>query len=94
MLIRPANNADWPAIWEALEPAIREGETYALDRSMTEAQAKAWWMAPGHEVSVAVADGAVLGTSFLRPYQPGPVRTVTGTSASPARLARAVPKAR
>lgn len=72
MLIRPANDSDWPAIWEALEPAIREGETYALDRSMTEAQAMAWWMTPGHEVSVAVADGAVLGTSFLRPNQPGP----------------------
>ncbi|MEY4555310.1 MAG: hypothetical protein RL093_429 [Pseudomonadota bacterium] len=72
MLIRTAVDADWPAIWAVMEPTIREGETYALDRAMTSEQARVWWMAAGHEVSVAEADGEVLGTSFLRPNQPGP----------------------
>lgn len=72
MLIRPTTDADWPAIWAVMELSIREGETYALDRAMTREQARVWWMAAGHEVSVAVADGEVLGTSFLRPNQSGP----------------------
>jgi ribosomal protein S18 acetylase RimI-like enzyme len=64
MDIRPATDADWPAIWAAMEPAIREGETLTLDRETTADQA--------HEVAVAVVDGAVVGSSFLRPNQPGP----------------------
>lgn len=72
MEIRPATDADWPAIWAAMEPAIREGETLALDRATTAEQGKAYWMAPAHEVSVAVVDGEVAGSSFLRPNQPGP----------------------
>lgn len=72
MQIRPATDEDWPGVWAVMEPAIREGETYALDRAMGEAQARDWWTAPGHEVSVAVAGGEVLGTCFLRSNQPGP----------------------
>lgn len=72
MDIRPATEADWPAIWAVMEPTIREGETYALPLDMEPAAARAWWMAAGHEVFVAEADGEVLGTYFLRPNQPGP----------------------
>ena len=36
MRIRPADPNDGPAIWEILAPTIRAGETYALDRHMSE----------------------------------------------------------
>ena len=42
MHIRPATNADAPAIWRIIGPVIRAGETYALDRDMSEAAAVGW----------------------------------------------------
>jgi len=71
LLIRPAGPADAPAIWAILEPVIREGETYALPRDMGEDEALAYWQAPGHEVFVAEAGGAIVGTYYMRPNQPG-----------------------
>lgn len=71
LLIRPAGHAEAPAIWTILEPVIREGETYALPRDMSQDQALAYWLAPGHEAFVAEADEVILGTYYLRPNQPG-----------------------
>ena len=71
MLIRPAESKDDGAIWRALEPVIRAGETYALPRDMSEADGLAYWRAPKHEVFVAEADGAVMGTYYLRANQRG-----------------------
>ena len=71
MDIRPATAEDRPAIWSVLEPIIREGETYALDRDMTGAAALAYWAAADREVFVAEAEGCILGTYFLRANQAG-----------------------
>jgi L-amino acid N-acyltransferase YncA len=70
-MIRAATTADWPAIWSILEPTIRAGETYALDREMDEASAKAYWLSPAHDVFVFVEDGQVLGTYYMRANQAG-----------------------
>lgn len=64
--IRPAEAGDAPAIWRILEPTIRAGETYTLDPAMSEADALAYWMAPEKATFVAVTDGVVVGTYFLR----------------------------
>jgi ribosomal protein S18 acetylase RimI-like enzyme len=58
-------------IWEILEPVIRAGETYALDRDLTREQALAYWFSDGHEVFVAHDSGQTLGTYFLHPNQKG-----------------------
>jgi ribosomal protein S18 acetylase RimI-like enzyme len=71
MVIRPATVDDHPAIWALLEPVIRAGETYALPRDMTAADALAFWTAPGSDTFVAEDTGAVLGIYFLRPNQRG-----------------------
>lgn len=71
MDIRPAIPADHVALWSVLEPVIREGETYALDRDMTEAAALAYWTAPDREVFVAESEGRILGSYFLRANQAG-----------------------
>lgn len=68
-MIRAATAADWPAIWAILEPTIRAGETYALDRAMSEDGARAYWLA--HEAFIYEANGQVLGTYCLRPNQAG-----------------------
>jgi len=71
MLIRPAVATDDDAIWPIIEPVIRAGETYALDRDMSRADALAYWTGGDHETFVAEDDGQVIGTYFLRPNQSG-----------------------
>ena len=70
-IIRPARPADGDAIWAILEPTIRAGETYALDRDLTRANALAYWLGTDRETFVAEADGAILGTYYLRANQSG-----------------------
>lgn len=69
--IRPARPEDADAIWAALEPVLRAGETYALPRDMDRAAALAYWLGPDRETLVAEADGAFLGTYYLRANQAG-----------------------
>jgi ribosomal protein S18 acetylase RimI-like enzyme len=71
MHIRPATPADDDAILEIIMPVIRSGETYALPRDWTEAEALAYWRSPGHAVFVAVDGGAVIGICYIRPNQRG-----------------------
>src|SRR5436309_1206141 len=70
MQIRPARPSDWPSIWAIIEPVIRAGETYTLDRDMTEEQARAYWLGPDKEAFVA-DDDVILGTYYMRPNQAG-----------------------
>jgi L-amino acid N-acyltransferase YncA len=69
--IRPAEPRDSEAIWAILEPVVRGGETYALPRDMSRADAIAYWFASSQEVFVAESDGQVIGTYYLRPNQLG-----------------------
>lgn len=69
--IRPARAADRPAIARIIMPTIRTGETYALDRDLSEADTVAYWTGADRETFVAEADGAVLGTYYLRANQAG-----------------------
>lgn len=74
--IRPVTPADHDALWEMLEPVIRAGETYALDRDMSRADALAMWCAPGKQSFVALLDGEPAGTYYLAPNQKGGGRHV------------------
>ena len=76
MLIRTALSDDAPAIWSIIEPVIRAGETYTLDRDMTEEQALAYWMGSDKETFVAEEEGTILGTYYMRPNQAGGGRHV------------------
>jgi ribosomal protein S18 acetylase RimI-like enzyme len=69
--IRAATQADSDAIWQILEPVIRAGETYTLPRDMSREEALAYWLAPNHEVFVALEGDAAAGTYFLHANQQG-----------------------
>jgi ribosomal protein S18 acetylase RimI-like enzyme len=71
MMIRPATRDDAAAIWSIIGPVIRAGETYALPRNLSEADALSYWMGPDRQTFVAVADGRVVGTYYLRANQAG-----------------------
>lgn len=69
--IRRATADDRGAIWGIIGPVIRAGETYTLDRDMGEEAALAYWLGPCKTAFVAEADGAILGTYYLRANQGG-----------------------
>ncbi|PWB94907.1 GNAT family N-acetyltransferase [Methylosinus sporium] len=76
MLIRLASAEDRAEIWSIVEPVIRAGETYTLDREMSEDDALAYWLGADKETFVAEENGAILGTYYMRPNQAGAGRHV------------------
>lgn len=72
IVIRTATDEDADAIWAVIKPAIRGGETLALDRNINQAVAlSSYWMRPGNAVYVAQEGGDIIGTYFLRANQSG-----------------------
>ena len=65
-MIRAAAEADWPAIWSILEPVFRAGETYAIDRDISEDAARALWISAPRATYVAEAEGEILGTYYIK----------------------------
>ena len=96
MHIGPAQRSDAAAIWGVIGPTIRAGETYALERDMSEADALAYWMGEDRQTFVAEDSGAIVGTYFLRANQAGGGRHVcncgymTSASASGRGVGRAM----
>ncbi len=66
MLIRAAVERDRETVWSIIGPIIAEGETYALPRDWSRAEALGYWFAPGNEVFLAEADGVALGACYLK----------------------------
>jgi len=96
MMIRPARPDDRASIWSIIGPTIRAGETYTLDPYLSETDALAYWLGADKEIFVAEADGAILGTYYMRPNQAGGGSHVcncgymTSTSATRRGVARAM----
>lgn len=63
--IRPATEADWPAILAMLKPVFAAGDTYAVDRDLDDEAIRSFWMMSAHDVLVAELGGAVVGTYYL-----------------------------
>jgi GNAT superfamily N-acetyltransferase len=95
VLIRPATLADHGAIWVILEPMIRAGETFALDRDMSEDAALKFWAGFGMAAYVAEEDGEIVGTYYMRPNQAGGGSHVcnAGYAVRPDRMGRGVARA-
>ena len=70
LVIERATAADWPAIWAILEPEFRSGETYVVDRGITEKEARAYWAGPEVKATFVArrggGGGEVVGTCKLR----------------------------
>jgi ribosomal protein S18 acetylase RimI-like enzyme len=76
VLIRKAEADDAAAIASIIMPTIRDGVTYALDPDLSEADALDYWMGADRETFVALDDGVMVGTYFIRPNQAGGGRHV------------------
>jgi len=71
MQIRRASELDQDAIWRIIEPVIRAGETYALDRNLSRADALIYWLGIDRETFVAEENGTIVGTYYIRQNQGG-----------------------
>ena len=73
MEVRDATEADWPAIWPFLHEIVAAGDTFSYDEQMDEGQARAMWLLDAPDrTTVAVEDGAVLGSANMYPNHDGP----------------------
>ena len=69
--IRPATEADKPAVWRIIEAVIAGGDTYVFDPATPEDEMVTYWFSPEKHVYVAEESGEILGTYWLKVNQPG-----------------------
>jgi L-amino acid N-acyltransferase YncA len=97
MVIRDATPEDWAAIWPFLRQIVADGETYTVERDITEDDARLMWLSPppGRTVVAVDDDGTVLGSAKVGPNHRGPASHVATASfmVDPARSGRGVGRA-
>lgn len=71
MLIRPAYEEDYDAIWGMLEATIASGRELAWRPGTPRGEVLAAWVGTGKHTYVAEFDGQVVGSYVLKPNQPG-----------------------
>lgn len=71
MHIRPASAADFEQIWPIFHEIVARGDTYAYPRDITKDQAFQLWMQTPRQTFVAVEDGVIFGTYFIKTNQAG-----------------------
>ncbi len=71
VIIRRATPHDADAIWEIFREVIDGGEAFAFDHQTTREGALHFWLESATACFVAEHDGAVVGTYYLKPNQPG-----------------------
>lgn len=73
IIIRPYQETDWPQCWEIIHFVLSVGDTYPYPENTVEEDAKTIWLEgkTGVYVAADVATGAILGTYYVKPNQPG-----------------------
>lgn len=69
--IQKATDADKPAIWQIIKSVIAGGDTYVFSPDSTEAEMMEYWFTPDKHNYMAIAEGEVVGTFWIRANQPG-----------------------
>ena len=72
MIIRTADEQDWPRIYPVFAATVAEGRTYAYPDGLSQEQARPWWMEPAPGTTVVAVEGDdVLGSAKVGPNRPG-----------------------
>ena len=76
LVIREAEpETDWQTgIWPIFQEVVRAGDTLAFPPDCDEQSARAYWLLPAPArvfVAVNKADDSIVGSSYVRPNQPG-----------------------
>lgn len=72
MIIRESTSDDFEKIWPIFHEVVAAGDTYAYDRDTSKAEAYRQWIEKPEKTFVAVEDGKVLGTYYIKTNHPGP----------------------
>lgn len=88
MIIRPARQGDFAAIWPIFRDIAAAGETYAYPADISMEQAQHLWLELPRCTFVAEENGEVLGSYYLKTNQPGPGQHVCNCGYMVAELAR------
>ena len=67
--LRDWHEDDWAAFEPILREVVEDGRTYAIERDLDDAAARAFWGAAAHRV-VAEAGGTLLGAAKMGPNRP------------------------
>ena len=72
MLIRPIEDADWPAFLPVFREVVGAGETYAYPEDLSSEAARGLWVEspPGVTVVAVADDGTLLGSAKAGPNRP------------------------
>jgi ribosomal protein S18 acetylase RimI-like enzyme len=71
MAIRRAEASDFSEIWPILSEVFSRGDTYSFSPDTSEQEGFRIWMEMPLATYVAVENGRIAGTYFLKPNQPG-----------------------
>jgi len=71
VIIRPVTPTDHEPVWQIFHEVVASSDTYAFAPDTTRDEALRLWIDVPQATYVAVDGGAVLGTYFLKPNQPG-----------------------
>ncbi|MFA8018690.1 GNAT family N-acetyltransferase [Bremerella cremea] len=69
--MRPVQPSDWEAVLQILVPVIRNGDTYALPQDMSVEEIHRVWIELPQQVYVAIFQGEIVGTCYLKNNQLG-----------------------
>lgn len=69
--IRKAVDEDQPAVWQIIQAVIAAGDTYVFEPETPEDEMMEYWFSPDKHNYLAVLDGEVVGTFWLKANQPG-----------------------
>ncbi len=70
--IRRFGDSDWPAVWPLLHATFAAGDTYTFPAQSTEPEIhRAWVEVPAATFVACDTTGAIVGTYYLKPNQPG-----------------------
>jgi ribosomal protein S18 acetylase RimI-like enzyme len=71
LALRSATDADVSALWAIFQPIAAAGDAYAYDETTTREDFERLWLRPPSQAFVALLDGEIAGSYFIRPNQPG-----------------------
>lgn len=69
--IRNAEKEDFDNIWPIIHEVFQKGDTYAFSPGTTKEEGYGIWMEAPKATYVAISDGNIAGTYFIKANQPG-----------------------